>query len=153
MITHAGEVRSVAEGRALIAVATSGCSSCGHLGGCGIGKLAGNRRETLIALPSLPGLAAGDAVNLELDEAQVTRAALRGYLLPALLMVIGAILGQIVGEKVGVTVGNPLFGTGGTALGVDVTAALGAVCGMASGLLLARYGRPLTPRMSRQFIL
>jgi sigma-E factor negative regulatory protein RseC len=138
MISHAGEVRQIAAGQALIAVVTSGCSSCGHAGGCGIGKLAGSRRETLITLPGLPGLAKGDAVKLELDEAQVTRAALRGYLLPALLMVIGAIVGQIVSEKVG---------GGGTAVGSDATAALGAVLGMASGLLLARRGRPLLPRL------
>jgi sigma-E factor negative regulatory protein RseC len=138
MISHAGEVRHIANGQALIAVASSGCSSCGHAGGCGIGKLAGNRRENLIALPSLPGLAAGDAVQLELDEAHVTRAALLGYLLPALLMVIGAMLGEIVGEKVGV---------GGTALDIDAMAALGAVVGIASGLFLGRWGRPLLPRL------
>jgi sigma-E factor negative regulatory protein RseC len=134
MIAHAGQVRRIDGARALVAVATSGCSSCGHLGGCGIGKLAGRRRETLIALPALPGLSAGDAVTLELDEAQVTRAALLGYLLPAVCLIAGALLGEKVGA-------------GGTA--ADSLAALGAVAGLLTGLSLTRLRRPLTPRLSR----
>lgn len=140
MIIHRGQVRSIVDGCAQITVATSGCASCGHVSGCGIGKLAGSRRETLIALPSIPGLAAGDAVTLELDEAQVTRAAVRGYLLPAILLVIGAILGEIVGAQVGV---------GGTAPSADTLAAHGALIGLTAGLLLARLGRPLAPRLRK----
>jgi sigma-E factor negative regulatory protein RseC len=133
MIAHAGRVRRIDGARALVAVATSGCSSCGHVSGCGIGKLAGQRRETLIALPTLPGLSAGDAVTLELDEAQVTRAALLGYLLPAVCLIAGALLGEKVGARE-------------TA---DVLAALGAVAGLVLGLAITRLRRPLTPRLSR----
>lgn len=134
-IAHTGQVRHIEAGRALIAVATTGCSSCGHIGGCGVGKLAGGRRETLISLPSLPSLAIGDRVKLELDEAQVTRAAMLGYLLPALMLIGGALLGEQVGA-------------GGTVPGADAGAALGALFGLAAGLLLARWRRPLLPRMS-----
>lgn len=130
-LVHNGLVRRIEGGRAFIAVATRGCSSCGHAGGCGIGKLAGNRRETLIDLPAEPGLTAGAAVSLELQEAQLTRAALRGYLLPAALLVAGAALGEQVGA--------------------DATAALGAVIGLALGLLLARSARPLLPTLRRDF--
>lgn len=134
LIHHPGSVRRIVAGQALVAVAASGCTSCGHAGGCGIGKLAG-RGETLLALPATPGLRAGDAVQVELREAQLTRAALVGYLLPVLLIVAGALLGQALGEK---------LGAGGT---VDGLAALGAVAGLALGLLLTRLHRPPALRL------
>lgn len=138
LISHAGSVRRIDAGQALVAVATGGCSACGHSagngGGCGIGKLAGNRRETLIALPAIPGLRAGDAVTLELSERQLTRAALFGYLLPVLLLIAGALLG----EK---------LGAGGTANATDAAAALGAVLGLAAGLLVTRLRPPPAPRL------
>lgn len=133
-IVHAGLVHRIEAEHALIAVTTTGCSSCGHAGGCGIGKLAGNRRTTLIRLPRPSNLAIGDQVTLELDEAHVTRAAMLGYLLPAVLLIGGALTGEQVG--------------GMTALGNDASAALGAVFGLATGLLLARWSRPLLPRLS-----
>lgn len=135
LIHHPGSVRRIVAGQALVAVAASGCASCGHGAACGIGKLAGGRAETLLALPATPGLRAGDAVQLELREAQLTRAALVGYLLPVLLIVAGALLGQALGEK---------LGAGGT---VDGIAALGAVAGLALGLLLTRLHRPPTLRL------
>lgn len=135
LIHHPGSVRRIVDGQALVAVAASGCASCGHGAACGIGKLAGGRAETLLALPATPGLRAGDAVQLELREAQLTRAALLGYLLPVLLIVAGALLGQALGEK---------LGAGGT---VDGIAALGAVAGLALGLLLTRLHRPPTLRL------
>lgn len=135
LIHHPGSVRRIVAGQALVAVAASGCASCGHGAACGIGKLAGGRAETLLALPATPGLRAGDAVQVELREAQLTRAALVGYLLPVLLIVAGALLGQALGEK---------LGAGGT---VDGIAALGAVAGLALGLLLTRLHRPPTLRL------
>lgn len=135
LIHHPGSVRRIVAGQALVAVAASGCASCGHGAACGIGKLAGGRAETLLALPATPGLRAGDAVQVELREAQLTRAALVGYLLPVLLIVAGALLGQALGEKPG---------AGGT---VDGIAALGAVAGLALGLLLTRLHRPPTLRL------
>lgn len=138
LIAHTGQVRHIAAGRALVAVATSDCASCGQSGGCGIGKLAGQRRETLIALAAPDDLRVGDAVTLELDEAQVTRAALLGYLLPACLLIGGALIGESVGANVG---------AGSTA--ADGYAVLGAVAGLLSGLFLTRLRRPLLPRLSR----
>lgn len=134
MIAHAGQVRRIADGQAFVAVATSGCSSCGHLGGCGVGKLAGGRRETLIALPAPNGLAVGESVMLELSEKQLTRAAVRGYLLPAVLLVSGAVLGE---------------GLGAGATAADGFAVLGALVGLAVGLGFARLAKPLSPRLSR----
>ena len=135
-IAHTGQVRRVEAGQATIAVATSGCSSCGHAGGCGIGKLAGGRRETLITLPGMPGLGVGEHVTLELTESQITRAALLGYLMPALLLLTGAWLGNHSASA-------------GITPDADASAALGAMLGLAAGLLLSRFSRPLMPRLSR----
>jgi sigma-E factor negative regulatory protein RseC len=140
LISHAGSVRRIADGQAWVAVATGGCTACGHSanngGGCSIGKLAGSRRETLVVVPTLPGLKAGDAVTLELSERQLTRAALFGYVFPVLLLIAGALLGQTLGEKVG---------AGDTA---DLYAVLGAAAGLAAGLLATRFRRPLAPRLT-----
>lgn len=139
VISHPGNVRRIVDGQVLVAVAASGCSACGHNagngGGCSIGKLANGRNETLLALPAMPGLRVGDAVRIELREAQLTRAALIGYLLPVLLIVVGALLGQAFGEKVG---------AGVTA---DAAAALGALLGLAVGLLVTRLHRPPALRL------
>lgn len=137
-LAHGGLVRHVAGGQAQVAVATAGCSACGHVGGCGIGKLAGRRRETLITLAAPAGLRAGERVTLELDEGQLTRAALLGYLLPVLLLLAGAWCGDALGAKVS---------AGGTA--ADAPAALGALAGLLLGLLLTRLWRPPLPRLTR----
>lgn len=131
-LAHNGSVRRIADGQAFVAVATSGCSSCGHASGCGIGKLAGNRRETVIALPA-DGLRVGQSVTLELDEAQLTRAALFGYLLPTVLLLGGALLGEAIGAKVDAG---------------DTLSLLGALAGLAGGILLGRLRAPLLPRLA-----
>lgn len=136
LIRHSGIVRAIAAGQAQIAVATTGCSACGHGGnngnnggGCGIGKLAGKRNETLVTLPAA-GLRVGQQVTLMLDETQLTQAALHGYLLPAVLLIAGALLGD--------------------ELGADGTALAGALLGLLAGLLLTRLRRPLTPRLTQE---
>lgn len=139
-LAHSGSVRRIADGRAFVAVATAGCSSCGHGGSCGIGKIAGNRRESLVAVPA-EGLRIGQRVTLELDEAQLTRAALFGYFLPALLLIIGALLGESFGAKVdaGSTLSMPDA--------ANTYAALGALAGLFVGILLGRLRAPLMPRL------
>lgn len=133
LIRHSGIVRAIAAGQAQIAVATTGCSACGHGGGCGIGKLAGKRKETLLTLPAA-GLVVGQQVALTLDERQLTRAALLGYLLPAVLLIVGALVGEGVGAK----------------LGAGDTAPAGALLGLLAGLGLTRLRRPLTPRLTQE---
>jgi sigma-E factor negative regulatory protein RseC len=128
MISRRGFVSAIEGGRAHISVASVGCSSCGHAGGCGIGQLAGRRRETILTLPAT-GLHPGQAVSLELDESRVVRAALLGYLLPAVLLLAGAVAGERAG------MGEP-------------AAALGALAGLTIGLLMTRLRRPLTPTLN-----
>ena len=133
LISHAGRVHAIAGNTAQIAVATAACSACGHSGsnggGCSIGKLAGSRKESLVTLPAA-GLRPGQTVTLTLDPAQLTRAALLGYLFPAVLMLTGAALGEKIGA--------------------DSTALAGSLLGLCLGLLLTRLRPPLTPRLTQE---
>lgn len=130
LITQSGLVRAIVGDQAQVVVATTGCASCGHAGGCGIGKLAGGRRETLISLPAA-GLHLGQRVTLELPEKQLTQAALFGYLLPAVTLLMGA----LIGEKVDAG---------------ETAAVLGAGIGLLAGLFLTRLRRPLSPRLTQE---
>lgn len=122
--THPGIVQSIEAGQARIAVAVQGCASCGQQKSCGVGKLAGGGKTTLVTLPAPAGLQAGDVVTLSVAAEAVNRAALLGYLLPAALLVIGCVLGNTAGAG-------------------DLGAAAGAAAGLALGLGLVR----LLPRV------
>ena len=117
--THAGIVQSIGAGEAVIAVAVQGCASCGQKRSCGVGKLSGSGTVSLIRLPASASMQVGDSVTLTVDQDAIHRAALLGYLLPAVLLVIGTVAGQ-------------------SAFGSDIGAALGALVGVATGLLLTR---------------
>lgn len=118
-IEHGGIVRSVADGRAVIAVETGGCSGCGHLSGCGMGQLAGKRSQTLITLAVDAAVRPGARVRLSLSARRVGQGALLGYFLPAVAMVGGA------------AVGAGWFGS-------DAAAAAGLALGLGAGLALTR---------------
>lgn len=132
-LAHTGIVQSIEGGQATIAVAVQGCSSCGQKKSCGVGKLAGSGKVSLLRVPAEPGMKPGDQVSLSVDQGDLHRAALLGYLVPAVLMVIGAVAGQSL-------------------TGQDFGAALGAFAGLAFGVLLGRIaprlfagaGAPLT---------
>ncbi|WP_374327175.1 SoxR reducing system RseC family protein [Azonexus sp.] len=93
LLEHRGVVQRVADGKAVIAMETSGCSSCGHGGSCGVGKMAAGRPATLLTLPTSEELRPGDVVAIVLPQSRLTTSALLGYLFPALAMLIGAGLG------------------------------------------------------------
>lgn len=118
VLEHAGVVQRIDAGKAVVAIATGGCSSCGHLGGCGIGKLASGRSATLLTLPASAGMKPGDAVAIALPQAHLTNAALAGYLSPAVAMLAGAGLGAHLG-------------------GSDAMAAVGALLGFVVALAAA----------------
>ena len=69
MIEYEGVVRSVAGRKATIVVKTGGCSSCGHLSGCGLGRLASGDGEggKEISLVLDQVVVAGDRVTLGLS--------------------------------------------------------------------------------------
>lgn len=127
-LMHQGVIRSVDGGTALVAVPVQGCSSCGERSRCGVGKLAGGGRVSLVTVPvaGSEGLVPGDAVTLAADPDAINRAALVGYLLPALLIVAGAVGGDRFAHS-------------------DVAAVLGAFGGLVLGVLATRA----LPRMFR----
>lgn len=126
MIEHRGIVQRVEAGKAIVAMETSGCSSCGQGGSCGIGKMASGRAATLLTLPTTADLKAGDLVSIALPESRLTLSALLGYLFPAFAMLIGAWLGA-------------------TLVGSDGGTALGAMAGFLAALAIARILIGLIP--------
>lgn len=130
LLDHPGVVRHAAHGKVEVTVATGGCSGCGHRSGCGIGQLAEGRQQARITLPAPPGLplAAGTEVLLRLPTRHLHLAALVGYLFPAFTL---------------------LLGTGcGDALAGDAGAALGAIGGLFTGLLLGKLGARWRPALA-----
>lgn len=131
MERHIGIVRQINGGTAHVAIATGGCGGCGQKGGCSIGRLAGSRHETLLALTAPPGLATGDQVTVELASQRLISAALAGYLLPATTLIVGAIAANAATRS-------------------DAGAAAGALVGLIGGVLLARVLGRWWPQLQLQ---
>lgn len=126
MIEHRGIVQRVEGGKAIVAMETAGCSSCGQGSSCGIGKMASGRAATLLTLPASADLRAGDLVSIALPENRLTLSALLGYLFPAFAMLLGAWLGSALD-------------------GSDGATALGAIAGFLGALAIARVVIGLIP--------
>lgn len=122
MIARPGTVIAVRDGLAAVAVdVPSACGACRSRSVCGTG---GARR--VVEVPAA-ALKRGDAVTLSLPEGALNRSALLAYLLPAAAFVAGALAAQAAG-------------------GGDGAAALGAVLGLAAGLVATRLlARRLAP--------
>ncbi len=128
-IERCGEVIRVARGVAQIRLeANAGCAGCGSRQTCASGDAA----PLLIEL-AVPGkVQAGAHVTIAMPAASLTLAALLGYLLPPVALLIGAIVANL-------------------AFGSDLAAVLGAVLGLFAGVLVARltatlaFGRTLSP--------
>lgn len=126
MIEHRGIVQRVEAGQVIVAMETSGCSSCGHGSSCGIGKMASGRPATLLTLPTSADLKAGDLVSIALPESRLTLSAVLGYLFPAFAMLLGAWCGASLE-------------------GSDAATALGAIGGFLAALAIARIFIGLIP--------
>lgn len=126
MIEHRGIVQRVNGGKAIVAMETAGCSSCGQGGSCGIGKMASGRPATLLTLPVSGDIKAGDMVLIGLPANRLTFSALLGYLFPAFAMIFGAWLGSLLD-------------------GSDGATALGAIAGFLGALAIARVVIGLLP--------
>ena len=126
MIEHRGIVQRVADGKAIVAMETAGCSSCGQGSSCGIGKMASGRPATLLTLPVGGDIKAGDMVMIGLPASRLTFSALLGYLFPAFAMIFGAWLGSLSD-------------------GSDGATALGAMAGFLGALAIARIAIGLVP--------
>jgi positive regulator of sigma E activity len=107
-----GRVVEVRDGMAEVRLAVaSSCHGCRAQGVCSSG------REQSVCIAAADGLAVGDVVSLALGEAQFSLGVAIGYLMPALTLLLGAVLLSFAG---------------------DTAAALGAVAGLAVGILLVR---------------
>ena len=126
MIEHRGIVQRVEAGKAIVAMETAGCSSCGQGSSCGIGKMASGRPATLLTLPVSGDIKAGDMVMIGLPASRLTFSALLGYLFPAFAMIFGAWLGSLLD-------------------GSDAATALGAIAGFLGALAIARVAIGLVP--------
>ena len=125
MIEHRGIVHRVDGGKAIVAMETAGCSSCGQGSSCGIGKMASGRPATMLTIPVSGDDKAGDFVLIGLPESKLTLSALLGYLFPAFAMLLGAWLGSSIEE------------------GSDAATALGAI----AALVIARIAIGLVPNL------
>lgn len=126
MIEHRGIVQRLEGGRAVVAMETAGCSSCGHGSSCGIGKLASGRPTTLLTVPVQEDVKVGDRVGITLPERQLSWSACLGYLFPAFAMLLGAGFGAALG-------------------GSDGATALGAMLGFLGALVIARIAIGFLP--------
>lgn len=121
MIEARVRVISAAGGMAWVSASeTSGCSACqsqAHCGISGLGKYL-SRRQAAMQLAQ-PGAKPGDELLLCVEEAELLRASLFAYLVPALLAVIAAALADASGAS-------------------DLLAAVAALIGFILGLAAAR---------------
>lgn len=134
MIETRVRIVATAAGKALVApTEQSGCGACQASGSCGIGGISRllklGRRP--VALACGGELRPGDEWLVAVSEAELVKAGLLAYILPVVLAVAGAGLATLKGHG-------------------DAGAALGMLCGAATGLLAARLlGRAPRLRMRR----
>ncbi|MEI7431472.1 MAG: SoxR reducing system RseC family protein [Betaproteobacteria bacterium] len=116
-VERRGEVIGFKQGLAQIRIerAPSACGGCGSRGTCASGNAAVQSVE--MAMPA--GTRIGDQVTVSMPSSSVALAAILGYLLPPLFLLLGAIGADV-------------------AYGSDLAAVLGAAGGLVFGLLLAR---------------
>lgn len=125
MMTIEGRILARAGSRALIRIQpASACGACGSRGGCAAGKA----RQLWAEVAD--GLVAGDSVRLTMPAAALNRAALVGYLLPAVATLAGALSLSAFGDAV-------------AALGAGIGLAFGMVAVRMLGRRLARHDSPL----------
>lgn len=129
MIEHLGIVQRIEGERAIVAMETGGCRSCGHGSSCGIGKMAEGRAATLLTVPHDGKLRPGDSVRIGLPAGELSLSALLGYLFPAFAMLLGA-------------------GLGAQFAGSDGATALGAMAGFLLSLVIARLAIAWLPGLA-----
>ena len=95
--------------------AAPGCAGCGSRGTCS----SGTKAPRMVTVPVPDSVLPGETVSLFMPEASIALASLLGYFLPAVGLLLGAVL-----------CGSLFYG--------DLAAVLGAVIGLAGGVLLAR---------------
>ena len=89
--------------------------------------MAGSKQHTMLPAPADLHATPGAQVTVAIDPTRLNRAALLGYLLPAVGLVIGAALGD--------------------ALGNDPGAVLGGLSGLVLGIAAGRLSAALAPQL------
>ena len=122
MIETRVRVVSAKDGLAWVeATEAGGCSACQSKSACGVsglGRFFSNHRKP-VAVSCGADARPGQELTLAVEESELLTAGLLAYLLPASLAVLGAVLGDHAGHT-------------------DAASAVGALAGVALGLILAR---------------
>lgn len=126
MIEVDAEVVALEDGRALVRTRprSGGCGRCNEPGGCGAAKISSmfQKESVELWLPNDAGAQVGERVKVCVAEDASLNAALLGYLIPVLGIVLGAGTGVFLGG----------------ANASDGHALVGALAGLLAGVLLSR---------------
>jgi sigma-E factor negative regulatory protein RseC len=107
-------------------IGTGGCGHCDSEGGCGSGtlsKLFCSNKPRNFTVRNDVGAKAGDEIQVSIPDGVLLRGAMRMYVLPLILLLLGGIAGVGLAGEAGLH---------------DAYAAAGAVTGLLLGFLLAR---------------
>ncbi len=119
MLTEQGTIVEVRDSELLVQVIQqSTCGSCAAQKGCGQGVLAkylAGSQFLRVSLKHRPAsdFRVGEQIELGIEESAMLRAAFLVYLVPLLLLVVGASLGNQVSEPVAILLGITGFILGG----------------------------------------
>lgn len=133
MIETRARVVEAADGQVWVAAdAPSACAACVSAKRCGLSGLGRyfSRRRALAPV-ECAGAHAGDELLVCVDEAELLRAGLYAYLLPAILAALAAALAAVAGSG-------------------DAAAVLAALAGFTGGLLAARRYAPIPTLRARK---
>jgi sigma-E factor negative regulatory protein RseC len=148
MMDQEAIVARVEGDHAYIEVGGTGCGRCHETGGCQSGILGQlfSSKPRQFRIANRIGVLPGDRVVVRVAGGETLRAALLTYVLPVLFLLLGAIAGTVLGEA-----GNN-----------DASAALGALAGLAIGVLagltlrrgrIGKIAEPVIIRRSSSFCL
>lgn len=147
------EVTGVEEGYVLVKVSgEGGCGRCNETGGCNSGVLTqifGRKSCRIFRLPNAIGAAVGDQVVLSVADGVTLKTALAVYMVPVLMVLLGAALGTWWGE------GQDLPALAGLLAGLLLSVAFVALfrrrmVAQGSGPMLARRADALACSQLRQ---
>lgn len=133
---------------AYIEVGGGGCGRCHETGGCQSGILGQlfSSKPRQFRVANRIGAVPGEHVVVRVAEGATLRAALLTYILPVLFLLLGAVAGTLLGEA------------GNSDASVALGALAGLACGVLSGLTLRRVrigkvAEPVLVRRSTSFCL
>jgi sigma-E factor negative regulatory protein RseC len=107
-------------------LSTGGCGHCNSEGGCGSGKLTKlfcSDKPRQFKVSNAVHAKVGDEVQVSIPDGVLLRGAVKMYVLPLILLLVGGIAG---------------VGLAGETIGRDAYAVTGAVIGLLLGFILAR---------------